>query len=140
LTSFLFSFFLFSFSNTLQFADIFIYSALAWYFAQVWPSKVGVAKPWYFLFQKHYWFTVETFVDNEVAMPEFSPNSIDHNGSFPEEEVNEHIFGVPTVTCNKLRKTFNAQLAVNDLSFKMYQNQIFALLGHNGAGKVSNMR
>ncbi len=28
-----------------QVADIFIYSILAWYFSQVWPSKVGVSKP-----------------------------------------------------------------------------------------------
>ena len=35
-------------SHSLQVADIFIYTALAWYFSQVWPSKVGVAKPFYF--------------------------------------------------------------------------------------------
>ncbi|ORX43294.1 P-loop containing nucleoside triphosphate hydrolase protein [Piromyces finnis] len=28
-------------------------------------------------------------------------------------------------------------LAVNDISFKVYQNEIFALLGHNGAGKTT---
>jgi len=28
-------------------------------------------------------------------------------------------------------------LAVNDVSFKVYQNEIFALLGHNGAGKTT---
>jgi hypothetical protein len=32
-----------------QFADIFIYSFLAWYFSQVWPSAVGVPKPFYFI-------------------------------------------------------------------------------------------
>jgi ABC-type multidrug transport system ATPase subunit len=28
-------------------------------------------------------------------------------------------------------------MVVDHLSFDMYENQIFALLGHNGAGKVS---
>ena len=30
----------------------------------------------------------------------------------------------------------NGKLAVNDLSIKMYEGQIFALLGHNGAGNT----
>jgi ATP-binding cassette, subfamily A (ABC1), member 3 len=37
-----------------------------------------------------------------------------------------------------LRKTFpNGFTAVKDLSVKMYTGQIFALLGHNGAGKTT---
>jgi ABC-2 type transport system ATP-binding protein len=52
------------------------------------------------------------------------------------EVVNEKLLGSPTVEVSKLRKTFGSQVSVNDLSFKMYENQIFALLGHNGAGKV----
>ncbi|ORX78160.1 P-loop containing nucleoside triphosphate hydrolase protein [Anaeromyces robustus] len=31
----------------------------------------------------------------------------------------------------------NSFLAVNDVSFKVYQNEIFAILGHNGAGKTT---
>ena len=58
--------------------------------------------------------------------------------AIPTEVVNEAILGSPTVIVNSLRKTFGGQVAVNDLSFKMYENQIFALLGHNGAGKVRN--
>ena len=56
----------------------------------------------------------------------------------PTEEVNEHLLGAPTVVVDRLCKTFHgaASMAVNFLSFDMYENQIFALLGHNGAGKV----
>jgi ATP-binding cassette, subfamily A (ABC1), member 3 len=37
-----------------------------------------------------------------------------------------------------LRKTFaNGFTAVKDLNVKMYTGQIFALLGHNGAGKTT---
>ena len=56
--------------------------------------------------------------------------------AIPCEEANEALLGPPAVVVNKLRKTFGPQVSVNDLSFKMYENQIFALLGHNGAGKV----
>ncbi|OUM63933.1 hypothetical protein PIROE2DRAFT_20607 [Piromyces sp. E2] len=35
------------------------------------------------------------------------------------------------------KKNKSEFLAVNDVSFKVYQNEIFALLGHNGAGKTT---
>jgi ATPase subunit of ABC transporter with duplicated ATPase domains len=54
----------------------------------------------------------------------------------PAEQVNESLLGRPTVIIKKLVKSFGSQLAVNNLSFNMYANQIFCLLGHNGAGKV----
>lgn len=63
--------------------------------------------------------------------------AIADSDKIPEEAVNQTLLGAPTVIINKLRKTFGTQLAVNNLSFQMYENQIFALLGHNGAGKVS---
>jgi len=38
----------------------------------------------------------------------------------------------------KFRKEKNSEfLAVNNVSFKVYQNEIFAILGHNGAGKTT---
>ena len=40
--------------------------------------------------------------------------------------------------CSGLRKTYpNGFTAVKDLNVKMYTGQIFALLGHNGAGKTT---
>jgi len=38
---------------------------------------------------------------------------------------------------NSPMKNKSEFLAVNDVSFKVYQNEIFALLGHNGAGKTT---
>jgi hypothetical protein len=43
----------------------------------------------------------------------------------------------PSVRVSNLRKTFSGCIAVNHLSIDLYENQIFALLGHNGAGKVN---
>jgi len=37
----------------------------------------------------------------------------------------------------KMNKKDEKFLAVNDISFKVYQNEIFAILGHNGAGKTT---
>ena len=47
----------------------------------------------------------------------------------PAEVANETILGEPSVKINKLRKTFSGgQVAVNDLSFNMYKDQIFVLV------------
>mmetsp|Transcript_6715 Transcript_6715/g.15361 ORF Transcript_6715/g.15361 Transcript_6715/m.15361 type:complete len:1436 (+) Transcript_6715:45-4352(+) len=118
-------------------ADIFIYGLLAWYFSQVWPSQVGVAKPFYFVFLPSYWFP-KSHSAQPAALP---PAEAEEDGvvpaGTPTEAANEELLGAPTVVVNKLRKTFGSQVSVNDLSFSMYENQIFALLGHNGAGKTT---
>jgi ABC-type sugar transport system ATPase subunit len=38
-----------------------------------------------------------------------------------------------------LKKSFGDFKAVNDLNVKMYDSQIFTLLGHNGAGKTTTI-
>jgi ATP-binding cassette subfamily A (ABC1) protein 3 len=50
----------------------------------------------------------------------------------------------PSVQLRGVRKVFalpsgEKMTAVNDLTFNMYENQVFALLGHNGAGKTTAM-
>lgn len=161
-----------------QVADIFIYTLLAWYFSQVWPSELGVRKPWYFLFQRSYWAPLSPVPNNSAqssqcltqvcvnpkvcgvemvkggeggasgddgqgeARPDGIVRQMEEGGSggdgrdVPTEKANESLLGAPTVEVKRLRKTFGSQKAVNNLSFQMYENQIFALLGHNGAGKV----
>lgn len=55
------------------------------------------------------------------------------------EAVGEHLkrqFEDMTVlTIKGLQKKFGSFKAINDLTLDMYSGQIFALLGHNGAGK-----
>jgi ABC-type multidrug transport system ATPase subunit len=52
------------------------------------------------------------------------------------ELVNEALTGKPSIHIDRLKKVFGGQVAVNNICFNMYENQIFALLGHNGAGIV----
>eukprot|EP00286_Rhodomonas_abbreviata_P007959 CAMPEP_0181335448 /NCGR_PEP_ID=MMETSP1101-20121128/26837_1 /TAXON_ID=46948 /ORGANISM="Rhodomonas abbreviata, Strain Caron Lab Isolate" /LENGTH=1401 /DNA_ID=CAMNT_0023445569 /DNA_START=43 /DNA_END=4248 /DNA_ORIENTATION=+ len=133
-------------------ADMFIYSLLAWYFAQVWPSKVGVAKPWYFVFQPSYWLPLASRSEQNCQLLPSCKVGVSSDGDdeielgishvtcdIPSEAVNEGLMGKPTVHVNKLRKTYGSTVVVNDLSFDMYENQIFALLGHNGAGKTTTI-
>ena len=94
-------------------------------------------KPFYFVVDYNYWFPAESSRLSDVinSQHELMDSELGEN-KIPVEVVNEKLLGSPTVEVSKLRKTFGSQVSVNDLSFKMYENQIFALLGHNGAGKV----
>lgn len=44
------------------------------------------------------------------------------------------------ICVEKLRKDFGSFRAVNDISFEVYQGEIFGFLGANGAGKTTAMR
>jgi len=115
-------------------ADIFIYCFLAWYFNQVWPSENGVRKPFWFIVDPNYWFP------KDVVMPPSEENAdAEADMQVPFEKANEAIVGAPTIDVKQLRKTYGSKSVVNQLSFKMYENQIFALLGHNGAGKSTTI-
>lgn len=57
----------------------------------------------------------------------------------PIEAANEALLGAPTIKVNHLFKSFGKNRVVNNLSLRMYENQIFALLGHNGAGKTTTI-
>ncbi|ORX76945.1 P-loop containing nucleoside triphosphate hydrolase protein [Anaeromyces robustus] len=54
-------------------------------------------------------------------------NDNENNNNFTEDE-NDN---------NRYINKKSEFLAVNDVSFKVYQNEIFAILGHNGAGKTT---
>eukprot|EP01035_Chromulina_nebulosa_P017263 gene17263-22795_t len=124
----------------IMFADIFIYSLLAWYISQVRPTSIGVAKPWYFIFKYDYWLgpkIVKSNIDNKILAQDIEIANKDMN--VPVEVVNKNIFGEPTIRIEKLRKLFGSQVAVNNIDVDLYENQIFALLGHNGAGKTTTI-
>src|SRR5258708_5325201 len=45
-----------------------------------------------------------------------------------------------TIELEKVRKSYDHFVAVDDLSFKINQGTVFGLLGPNGAGKTSTIR
>ena len=127
--------------------DIFIYCVLAWYCSQVWPSELGVRKPLWFPCDPSYWFppakTAKPDLQGTSGASPLVANEIESQANvkkIPAERVNEDVVGSPSISINKLKKTFSTgQVAVNELSFDMYANQIFVLLGHNGAGKTTTI-
>src|SRR6476646_700869 len=45
----------------------------------------------------------------------------------------------PVVQVSAVRKTYGRTVAVDDVSFKVHQGEIFGLIGPNGAGKTTTM-
>jgi ABC-2 type transport system ATP-binding protein len=45
----------------------------------------------------------------------------------------------PVIQVSRLRKTYGATVAVDDVSFEVEQGEIFGLIGPNGAGKTTTM-
>ena len=43
------------------------------------------------------------------------------------------------IQVNNLTKSFSGRKVINDLSFEVYKGEVFALLGHNGAGKSTTI-
>ena len=122
--------------------DAFICFVLAWYLQQVFPNSVGVRKPPYFVFLPSYWKREKPAAragggtgGGEMALPLNAGEEADYA---PVEPVDPALLGAePSVTVRNLRKTFGAFTAVAGISFDMWEDQIFALLGHNGAGKTT---
>ena len=127
--------------------DCFLWSIVGWYLNQVVPSQFGTKLPWHFPFHSSYWFPVVTNADTSTVFNAVGlSNSLMDNEvaegaekGIPTEIPNETLLGKPSVTVNKLKKTYGETTVVNEISFNMYENQIFALLGHNGAGKTTTI-
>ena len=45
----------------------------------------------------------------------------------------------PSVSVRNLTKAFSGRTVVDDLSFDVRKGEVFALLGHNGAGKSTTI-
>eukprot|EP01040_Poterioochromonas_malhamensis_P017522 gene17522-20172_t len=109
-------------------ADVFIYAILAWYFTQIWPTSEGVPKPWYFPFLRNYWFPEShgaSFHTSGRSGGEGLHSSKREKKDIPIEAANETLLGAATIKVNRLFKTFGKNKVVDDLSLRMYENQIF---------------
>jgi len=66
--------------------------------------------------------------NNEGLLDEIS---LQDGISINKEKISVHI--------DNMTKEFGSTIAVDNLSLKIYENQIFSLLGHNGAGKTTTL-
>jgi ATP-binding cassette subfamily A (ABC1) protein 3 len=136
--------------------SFFIFTTLGLYLENILPGAVGVRKPFYYPFLISYWCgssakqqdqneqEYEDKANNKVAnsheadalkdKPEVDPENFEDIPEFlkDKEERNQYL------KITGLKKRFGSSFyAVNNLNAAMYEDEIFALLGHNGAGKTT---
>nr|QST14977.1 ABCA3 protein [Diaphanosoma celebensis] len=114
--------------------DAVIYLLLALYIEAVYPGEFGVPQPWYFPFTKSYWCGSSNEAQEITLVG--AERTID-NAEFIEEEPIGLKAGVQIKGLTK--EYHKGRMVVNHIHVNMYESQITALLGHNGAGKSTTM-
>ena len=120
----------------------FIYLVITWYMTLAFPGEYGVPLPWYFPFTKNYWFPSKNHNDggddenddDDVVI--VRSKSIE-NGNIDTDTIEAYPRNLKVgISIRNLCKTYDngKTYSVRNLSFNVFENQITALLGHNGAG------
>ncbi|XP_016960530.1 ATP-binding cassette sub-family A member 17 isoform X2 [Drosophila biarmipes] len=122
------------------------------YIEGVRPGELGVPQAWYYPCQKRYWcprrYVPSVFYDEPILPMSSKSNSFSLTTPPKPMLMNPHdrgqtqIYKPPkfqqvSVEVKNICKTFGYREVVKDVSFNMYENEITALLGHNGAGKTT---
>jgi ABC-type branched-subunit amino acid transport system ATPase component len=90
-------------------------------------GEYGIALDWNFLFKRDYWRS-ETMDDHRHSFSNRTASLTRRNS----------LGTPPIVRVNRLVKKFGPdKIAVNGVSFDLYENQITSLLGPNGSGKTT---
>jgi ATP-binding cassette, subfamily A (ABC1), member 3 len=143
--------------------DFFLYLVLGLYVTRVVPSKYGVQLPWNFCLTRSYWCgsgnnaepaAAQRRANTRLVKEESANADYDHKESGIDHALarsKTHFEGVPAelgarsgVFLDNISKTYYPEQgpevkAVQNLSLSMFEGQIFALLGHNGAGKSTTI-
>jgi ATP-binding cassette subfamily A (ABC1) protein 3 len=124
----------------MMFVDSLLYCAIGLYLDKVLPKENGVNYPWNFMFRKSFWrLNVEANEENSDEKPSFSgPATEGISLDMKQQELDGRCIQI-----RNLHKVYSTKkgkcCAVNSLDLTLYENQILALLGHNGAGKSTTI-
>ena len=143
----------YSISNmyTMLFIDILVYLFLGFYLQNTVAHQFGMSRPFYFLCTTNFWCKkrkvnselIEAVnyakVNDRSAM---SDHPVDNSEDYFQNENNygEKIRSGDCLQIKNLKKVFDdGKVAVDGLNLNFYKGEIFALLGHNGAGKSTTI-
>lgn len=114
--------------------DALLWGIVSWYLNRVARSDYGRPLLWYFPFTLSYW------CPGSARAPPQDGGEIQYPKDVPVEPVStamkEQIAQGKGIEIRNLTKTFGDKTAVDQLNMNIFSNQITALLGANGAGKV----
>ncbi|KAK4412941.1 ABC transporter A family member 1 [Sesamum alatum] len=136
--------------------DTFLYCAIGLYLDKVLHKENGVHKTWSSMFFKPFWrkkSSSEQFSSSSVGKSTYS--DLEENAHLLERaaykpaveaisfEMKQQELDARCIQIRNLHKVYTSKkarcCAVNSLQLTLYENQILALLGHNGAGKSTTM-
>ena len=119
--------------------DVFLWGFICWYCNRVIPGDYGHSLEWNFFIKRSYWCGTK---EGQVVAENEGGSSLSPNQLVPNEEVSAALMEQENegrgVHVRGLTKQFGDKMAVDNLNLSMYTGQVFALLGHNGAGKQSS--
>lgn len=136
----------YSFSNfiTMLVIDFFFYLFLGFYLQNVVAQQFGVRKPWYFLCTRRFWGCrsqkVSSQIDYSASEKDEANLIMNKKDRFQDEEnlYGDKIKNNDLFKVSNLVKNFGTKNNVVDgVNLNFYRDEIFALLGHNGAGKTT---
>ena len=143
--------------------NIILYMFIGFYLQNVLQHEYGISKPWNFLFTKNFWDCSKKFKEEKDPFLNISIeiDNVDNNNYNIEkpkkinnirEDINTEVLSSntfinePAPLPNKkkgvfkiknIKKSFGDKIVLEDISFDLYENEIFVLLGSNGAGKTT---
>lgn len=119
--------------------DIFLYLNLYHYLDQVTPDGNGVKKPYLYFINWMKTSDDEKRSRHETQISLLTDTDPDKSSAKFHEEFNNNQGLQRNVQLCKLTKDFGETLAVDHVTFSIYERQILCLLGHNGAGKTTTI-
>ncbi|XP_050384664.1 ABC transporter A family member 1 isoform X2 [Argentina anserina] len=135
--------------------DALLYCVIGLYLDKVLPRENGVRYPWNFIFQKWFWKTPDINKYHKSSLGVHIRDKVSENAIFSGKEntkaaveainfdMRQQELDHRCIQIRNLHKVYASKkgkcCAVNSLQLTMYENQILALLGHNGAGKSTTI-
>ncbi|KAL5708093.1 Phospholipid-transporting ATPase abca1 [Ranunculus cassubicifolius] len=136
--------------------DTLLYCGIGLYLDKILPRENGVRYPWNFLFTRSFW-RKKTISEENVGSSEDIGDDVFCNGRATSAssgflqpafeaislDMKQQELDRRCIQVRNLHKVYNTRkgkfCAVNSLQLTLYENQILALLGHNGAGKSTTI-
>ncbi|PON86894.1 ABC transporter A, ABCA [Trema orientale] len=143
----------FSVCLLMMLVDTMLYGAIGLYLDKVLPRENGIRYPWNFIFKKWFWKKKKMSKDHtstlEVNVNQKALENFSRTENFQPAveaislDMKQHELDGRCIQIRNLHKVYDSKrgkcCAVNSLQLTLYENQILALLGHNGAGKSTTI-